>query len=176
MAQFDLNSYETVEQRIKRFYEAYPDGRIITEDMTTVQDRAVSTWRVKATIYLSDADQERNLPKATGHAFEIDGIGMANKTSAWENAETSSIGRALANMAMSGNKRASREEMEKVARDVTPVGRDWLAEAESFALVYDLAGLRLLYSEMVRLKAPVDKIEVVKQLGNDIAGSQDSNK
>jgi len=87
MAQFNLADYETVEERIKRFYEAHPDGRIITEDLTTPLDRQVSTWRVKTTIFLTDADQERNLPKATGHAFEVDGSGGANKTSAWENAE-----------------------------------------------------------------------------------------
>jgi hypothetical protein len=45
---------------------------------------------------------------------------MANKTSALENCETSAIGRALANMDMSGNKRTSREEMEKVSRGQTP--------------------------------------------------------
>jgi len=59
--------------------------------------------------------------KATGFAFEVDGQGMANKTSALENCETSAIGRALANAGFSGNKRTSREEMEKVARGVTPV-------------------------------------------------------
>jgi hypothetical protein len=37
-----------------------------------------------------------------------------------ENCETSAIGRALANAGFSGNKRTSREEMEKVARGVAP--------------------------------------------------------
>lgn len=120
MAQFNLADYETVEDRIRRFYENYPDGRIITEDYTSENDRASLMWRVKATIFLSVGDQAAELPKATGHAFEIDGVGMANKTAALENAETSAIGRALANMNLSGNKRTSREEMAKVARGQTP--------------------------------------------------------
>ena len=120
MARFNLDDYETVEQRIFRFYENHPDGRIITENVTTEHDRLQNMWIVKAYVYLSTGDQANDLPKATGYAFEIDGQGMANQTSALENCETSAIGRALANMNMSGNKRTSREEMEKVARGITP--------------------------------------------------------
>jgi hypothetical protein len=128
MANFNLADYETVEERIARFYKDNPDGRIVTENLTTLQDRQVLTWVVKATVYLNNKEQGGLLPKATGLAFEIDGIGMANKTSALENAETSAIGRALANAGYSGNKRTSREEMEKVARGVTPtaIGQDEL--------------------------------------------------
>jgi hypothetical protein len=52
----------------------------------------------------------------TGLAFEVDGGMGANQTAALENAETSAIGRALANCGFSGNKRASREEMAKANR------------------------------------------------------------
>ena len=153
MANFNLADYETVEDRIKRFYEAHPDGRIITEDYTTDNDRAQMMWRVKTTIYLDEGSQAAGLPKATGHAFEVDGVGMANKTSALENCETSSIGRALANMNLSGNKRTSREEMEKVARGKTPQQAsvpvpdgftDRVAVAES------IADLEFLWNESVK--------------------------
>lgn len=120
MANFNLEDYETVEDRIKRFYTEYPDGRIITVDYTSDNDRASMMWRVKAYVYTSTGDQAAELPKSTGHAFEVDGVGMANKTSALENCETSAIGRALANMNLSGNKRTSREEMAKVARGQSP--------------------------------------------------------
>jgi hypothetical protein len=174
MAAFNPADYETVEERIKRFYLLAPDGRIITEDLTTAQDRSVLTWRVKTSIYLNAEEQEKGLAKATGHAFEIDGQGMANKTSAWENAETSSIGRALANMALSGNKRASREEMEKVARANAPK-RDWMAEADALALVYNLDGLRKLYSEAVAHRAEPEIVEKIKAYGNDLSGSSNSD-
>jgi hypothetical protein len=120
MANFNLADYETVEERIKRFYETHPDGRIVTHDYTSQFDRESGVWRVQAMVFESSADQAANLVKATGFAFEVDGKGMANKTSALENCETSAIGRALANAGFSGNKRTSREEMEKVARGVAP--------------------------------------------------------
>lgn len=127
MAQFNLNDYETVAERIKRFYADHPDARIVTKNLTTLQDRQVSTWVVQAKIYLPNPLFSTEHPylkqyilKATGLAFEIDGSGMANKTSALENAETSAIGRALANANYGGDKRVSREEMAKAANGVTP--------------------------------------------------------
>lgn len=125
MANFNLADYETVEERLRRFTTLFEDGRVITDNVTTLQDRERGTWVVKATIYLNADDQLKNLPKATGYAFEVDGTGGANRTAALENAETSAIGRALANMALSGNKRASREEMMKANRaPVEPVKWD----------------------------------------------------
>jgi len=172
MAAFNPADYETVEQRLFRAYGDHPEMRVITQNLTSAQDRQVSTWVVKAEIWF--IDETGPFLKATGHAFEIDGQGMANKTSALENAETSAIGRALANAGYSGNKRASREEMEKVARANAPK-RDWLADADALALVYNLDGLRKLYSEAVANRVDAKIIEQVKQLGNDIARSQDSN-
>lgn len=143
MAQFNLEDYETVASRITKLYEAFPDARIQTDNLTTAYDRERNTWVVRATIYLSADEQERELPKSTGLAFEIDGSGMANKTSALENCETSAIGRALANMGLSGDQRASREEMTKVQRGVAP-SRDWLTEAADLMNTDDL---RKLYNE-----------------------------
>jgi len=181
MAAFNPADYETVAERIKRFYSDNPLGRIVTKNLTTKQDRLASTWVVKAKIYIpnpefaNDRVYEQYLLKATGLAFEVDGQGMANKTSALENAETSAIGRALANAGYSGDKRASREEMEKVAR-ANAQKRDWLAEADALALVYDANGLRKLYSEAVANRALPEIIEKIKAYGTDVAsGSQDTS-
>lgn len=114
MASFNLNDYETVDHRIKRFYKDYPPGRIITELLDVSGDIGASRWIVKALVY-KNHDPGRE-PDATGMAFEVDGSGMANKTAALENGETSAIGRALANLGYSGDKRASREEMKKASR------------------------------------------------------------
>jgi hypothetical protein len=170
MAQFNLDSYETVEQRIARFYADHPDGRIITDNLTTPADRSVSTWVTKSTIFLTDADQERGLPKATGHAFEIDGSGMTQKTSALETCETSSIGRALANAGYSGSKRVTREEMQKVERNVTPIApaRPWIVEAEALAKDGNIVGLRGLYSDAVRMKIAGPIIEKIKEIASNV--------
>jgi hypothetical protein len=164
MPQFNLQDYETVEERIKRFYKDNPEGRILTENITTLQDRTVSTWVVKATVYLDRKDHFDELPKATGLAFEVDGQGMANKTSALENAETSAIGRALANAGYSGNKRTSRQEMEKVARGATPkaTSKDWLAMATE--LGNDIDGLRLLYSQAKTANATAATLTKIQEL------------
>jgi len=168
MANFDLNSYETVEERLRRFWAdpANADARIVTLNHTTPQDRAANTWVVEARIYLSTGDQAADLPKATGWAFEVDGVGMANKTSALENAETSAIGRCLANMNYSGNKRTSRNEMEKVERAVAPIGRNWIAEADTLTSVEDL---RSLWAEARRLKAPANILKHIEEVSRGLS-------
>lgn len=167
MPQFNLSDYETVEERIKRFYKDNPDGRILTDNITTLQDRQVGTWVTKSYVYLTADDQAKGLPKATGLAFEIDSSKGPQATSALEVCETSSIGRALANANYSGNKRASRTEMEKVARGQTPVApaKDWLVMAQS--MVGDIDGLRLLYSEAKTANAPKETLEQIAAIANE---------
>jgi len=146
---FDPNDYETVEQRIKRFYETHKDGRITTECEVKGVD---GLWLFRASIYLTAQDQDALLPKATGYASEREGGPQTDWKA--ELGETSAIGRALANMNLSGNKRASREEMQKVAR----AERDWVTEA---ANLEDVEALRLLWSEAKAAAAPkavLDKV------------------
>lgn len=109
---FDLSSYETVEDRLVKFWEKYPDGRIETELIEATANRFI----VKSYLYRTEADPK---PWTTGLAFEIVTERGVNATSALENAETSSIGRSLANAGFATKgKRASREEMTKVAASV----------------------------------------------------------
>lgn len=172
MAQFNLNDYETVEERLKRAHATHEDLRIVTINHTAPQDRQVSTWVVEARIYLTFAEQVSDAPKATGWAFEVDGQnGMANKTSALENCETSAIGRALANMNLSGNKRTSREEMEKVSREVTPkptlrIVRDWGKETEALT---SKDAAYALYNEARTAKVDKDTLDAIAAKGKTLA-------
>jgi hypothetical protein len=160
MARFNLADYETVEERIKRFYGDWPDGRILTENETIPEYRVEKIWVVRALVFLNGEDLERNCPKASGLAYEVDSLSGPQQSSALEVCETSAIGRALANAGYSGNKRASREEMEKVQRfEERKVSRDWLAEAESLK---DVDQLRLLWAEASKQGAPPDILEKVK--------------
>ena len=167
---FNLDDYETVESRIKRFMETNEDGRLVTELITDplLQEKPI-IWVVKSYAYLSAGDQAAGLPKATGYAFEVDGTGGANATAALENAETSSLGRCLANLSMSGNKRASREEMEKVVRSGANVNRNWLAEASKLT---DVDALRLLWAEAKAAKAPQKTLDQIKELANGHSASE----
>jgi len=166
MAQFNLADYETVAERIARFYRDWPDARIVTRNLTQQHDRAIMTWVVQAFVYLNKDDQERDLPKGTGLAFEVDGAGMAQKTSALETAETSAIGRALANANYSGDKRVTREEMAKVSRGVTPA-RNWQAALDN---INDLEGLRSLYLEARQGKASNAILEAIKSKADGLSG------
>jgi hypothetical protein len=105
---FNLDNYETVESRLEKWHEKYPDNRIETELIEATEKRFV----VFAKIFKTEADAK---PCATGLAFEIITEKGVNSTSALENCETSAIGRALANAGFAAKgKRASREEMAKV--------------------------------------------------------------
>jgi hypothetical protein len=170
MAQFNLNDYETVEERHARAITEYPDLRCVIVNHTTPQDRAVGTWVVEARVYLNAEDQERKLPKATEWAFEVDGVGMANKTSALENACTSALGRSL-RWALGGSKGPTKQEMEKVARGQTPKlpSRDWLAEAGELAKNKDLDALRLLYSEAKTAKASTEILDWIKMTAGELS-------
>jgi hypothetical protein len=171
LPRFNLDDYETVESRIKRFYEAYPDGRIVTDWANEFAEQPEKArWVVKATIYLSAGDQANKLIKSTGYASETEGTGGANSAgAALENCETSSIGRALANLGMSGNKRASREEMQKVERVAQPA-TDWIAEAQGILNVNDL---RNLYTRAKAQGAPADILEQLKDYANALNSSSE---
>jgi hypothetical protein len=106
---FNLADYETVESRLEKFWKDYPDGRISTELEVCEAHRYV----VKAYLYRTFLDQ---VAFSTGYAEEKDTDRGVNSTSALENCETSSLGRALANGGYAAKgRRPSREEMVKVS-------------------------------------------------------------
>lgn len=110
MPGFNPNDYETVDDRLHKFWSEWPDGRIETELVSHTETQFI----VKAHAYRLETDE---FPAATGYAEERVGTSTVNKTSALENCETSAIGRALANLGLSPKgSRPSREEMGKAER------------------------------------------------------------
>ena len=112
MPNFNLDNYETVEDRLKAFWKDNPKARINTEIVHMTDDGTCVT--VRAEIYKMEEDAR---PVTTGIAQETKGQGgFANKDAWVENCETSAIGRALANWLYQGSTkpRPSREEMSKV--------------------------------------------------------------
>tara|TARA_Y100001958_G_scaffold81217_1_gene54912 strand:- start:491 stop:1165 length:675 start_codon:yes stop_codon:yes gene_type:complete len=119
MAKFNLDDYELVEDRLKKYWKDNPDGKVETDVVHITDDGNCVT--IKASVF-KNVEGELTLV-ATGIAQETKGDGFANTTSWMENCETSAIGRALANWKYQGSKKArpSREEMAKVQRNsVTP--------------------------------------------------------
>jgi hypothetical protein len=153
---FNLEDYETVEERLVKFWKDHPDGRI----STTIIEHTLQRFIVSASIYRTEVDAQ---PWTTGFAEETVSTRGVNSTSALENCETSAIGRALANAGyVTKGKRPSREEMSKVKaaepkpfaeklndKIITPVEDDpWTVKAvepagtaaEAVALVQDVLG------------------------------------
>lgn len=162
MAKFDLNAYDTVDSRIKKFLKDYEDGRIVTEIIAMDGEIGKTRWVVKASAfrYLDEVT-----PSATGFAFEVDGTGMANQTSALENAETSARGRCLQALGYTGAKSPSREEMEKVERAAQV---DWLVEAAKCKTKDEM---RFLWTKARSVNADADVLLKLKDMADELPDS-----
>jgi hypothetical protein len=107
-----FEDYVPVAERLEKFYQTYPEGRVTT----AIVEHSIESGFVlmRAEVYRSADDAA---PAATGHAFEVRGESYVNKTSYVENAETSAVGRALALLGFEVKRGiASREELQKTAR------------------------------------------------------------
>ena len=107
---FNLNDYEDVDSRIHKFYQEYPDGALITEQVLNDEEKGIVVF--KAIAYRTYADTQ---PSATGFARGARKDRGVDASFWFENCETSSIGRCLANLGLSAKgKRASSLEMARV--------------------------------------------------------------
>ena len=143
---FNLEDYETVEERLIKFWKDHPDGRI----STVLVEATASRFIVQAYIYRTEVDQH---PWSSGLAEEtVQGRGV-NATSALENCETSAIGSALASAGYATKgKRPSREEMSKVA-----------AQSEVKAKLYEV---KAKMAETSQQYVPVEKASDPWEISN----------
>ena len=104
---FNPDEYITVHERIEKFYEKFPEGRILT---SIVEHNAETGFvLMRAEVYRNPDDA---LPAATGHAYELRSAGHVQAGSYVEVCETSSVGRALALLGFEVRRGvASREEV-----------------------------------------------------------------
>ena len=155
MAKFNLDDYELVEDRLKKYWKDNPEGMISTNVVHITEDGTCVT--IKA-----DVTDNNGRLVATGIAQETKVDGFANTTSWVENCETSAIGRALANWKYQGNKKArpSREEMAKVERNSVTPTTDTKKKAE----------------ESVAVSSATSPIEQIKEAGfGDTKGAKHPN-
>lgn len=94
---FSLDDYVPVSERIAKFYEAHPEGRIETE-YRGIEEVGGKTFVVVAATVWRDKSQALHWAAATGLAWEpFPGPTPFTRDSELMNAETSAVGRALAN-------------------------------------------------------------------------------
>jgi len=103
----NLDNYEMVKDRLPLFYEKYPDGRVTTVVLHEDKDGAT----VQAFLWKNMDEQAHQTPLTTGIAHDKP---TPSNPKNIETAETSALGRALANLNMYIKNRARREEMEIV--------------------------------------------------------------
>lgn len=157
MAHFNLNEYQTVQERIEIFRELFPKGRIVNEIVLINEKEVV----MKSSVYLDLSDPN---PVAVDFAQETVGGKGVNATSWVENCSTSATGRSLALLAggMSPKgKKPSRSEMQKVARATS---RDFMADLA--ALVEEeaeIAHFRLLWSDAAAAGASQDTLKAIAE-------------
>jgi hypothetical protein len=169
MAHFNLNEYQTVQERIDLFWKRFPAGRFKLEIVSQTDNQVI----IKASVWTDKNDKH---PTTVDFAEERIGTSPVNKISHVENCATSALGRAIS--ALGGEfspkgKRPSREEMDKVARNTKATAKDWLAMTE--ALGNDIEGLRLLYSQAKTGGATDDTLDKIKAIANGLASKKDTD-
>jgi len=102
---YSLDDYVPVNERLELFRRDHPTWGLVCN----------LRFEGDAILARAEITDETGRVIAAGHAEEIRGVSMVNRTSAVENAETSAWGRALANLGYEVKRGvASREEMRKV--------------------------------------------------------------
>ena len=169
MPHFNLNEYQTVQERIDLFWKRFPEGRFKLNIVSQSDSQVI----IKASVWKDKNDKH---PATVDFAEERIGTSPVNKISHVENCATSALGRAIS--ALGGEfspkgKRPSREEMDKVARNSKVTVKDWSSMAD--ALGNDIEGLRLLYSEAKTGGASDETLEKITAIANGLASKKDTD-
>jgi len=108
-----LADYVDVKERIRLFYEAHPEGSIVTDRVEIWQDDGVPRVVVKALAYRSPGDEH---PGVGWSWMVLPGSTPYTKGSEIENTETSAWGRAIGSLGIGIDKSvASRDEVDAKA-------------------------------------------------------------
>lgn len=149
---WNLSEYEPVADRITRFWDQYPNGRIHTEIVLINEIQVV----VKASVW---RDITEPMASTIDFAQETIGSSNINKGSFLENCATSAIGRALADLGFSPKgKRPSIEEMVSA----------WMGQAKAAHAAKNIDALRAVYADAIQGKAPADTLEQIMKLASEL--------
>lgn len=169
----DLDSYNTVPERIAEFAAKYPDGSLQRVGEMQFVSFVGADWVIyTAAAYRTPDDQRPGI----GTAWErIPGTTQFTKGSEVQNAETSAWGRAIiAALAADSRKGvASREEVQLAQSRQAPVpDRDWLAEATSKATSGQVLNL---WREAKAKGAPLDVLDKIAIIGREMKEAESAD-
>lgn len=116
MSKFNIEEYETVQERINSFYKMYPNGSILTDHIDWKETR---DGRIIWTAIVSVRKEAGGVVHGSGSASEVEGANKFAPNNASELAETSARGRAL--LAAGIGQQASRDEVASArSKEATP--------------------------------------------------------
>jgi hypothetical protein len=161
-----LDNYEPVADRIAKFWDKYPTGRLHTEIVLINETEIV----IKASAF---TDREDPRPAAIDFAQETRGSSNINKQSFIENCSTSALGRVLATLNFQPKRdgkaiRPSREEMQAVTPS-KQTARNWASEATVLVGTQDVEGLRKLHAEAKAGGATAEMLKSIADLGKSLS-------
>lgn len=155
---FNLNDYQTVQDRVDAFWKLWPKGRF---DLDIVHMDSAQVV-IRARVWTDKYDDD---PVAVDFAEERVSQTGVNKTSFVENCATSALGRAISQLGgelSPKGKKPSREEMEKVQRGQGQ--SNWVAQATTLGSV---AELRKLYAKANVSGATKEELDEIRRLADE---------
>lgn len=157
-----LDNYEPVADRIAKFWDKYPNGRLHTEIVLINETEIV----IKASAF---TDREDPRPAAIDFAQETRNSSQINRQNFIENCSTSALGRVLATLNFQSKKdgkavRPSREEMKAVSKASTTQTKDLLSLATVEALAGNLEALRGIYKQAQAAGLEADDLKKIADL------------
>jgi hypothetical protein len=160
-----MENYEPVADRVNKFWERFPNGRIHTEIVLINENEVV----VKASVF---TDREDTRPAAIDFAQEKRGGTKITETNFLEVCSTSAIGRALATLNFQTKKdgkflKPSREDMIRSVPE-QPKQKNWATEATVLAGMKNIPGLRALYKEAEAAGAGAEMLQSIKDLAKSL--------
>jgi hypothetical protein len=155
--------YVEVADRIRAWYEAYPNARIETE-IVSISDKLVV---VKAQAFRGETPDEK--PAGVGHSsMNIPGSTPYTRGSELENTETSAAGRALVMAGLPSKKVASGDEI-RAKSGVSPKADPIVAAAKEIFADVDIEETPIVLNWLDAIQGASDASELQK-VGQDIAG------
>lgn len=166
----DLDSYNTVPERIVEFAAKYPEGSLQRSGDLQFVSYAGADW----VIYTAAAYRHPDDPRpGIGTAWErIPGTTPYTKGSEVQNAETSAWGRAIVAVLAADTRKgvATAEEVRLAQTRQEPVPqRDWIAEANEKATAEEVRGV---WREAKQKRAPVEVLDKIAVLGRERADAE----